>query len=74
MQERYKLYCDINIVYQTTKQLRNIEQLNLQNPPMVYPLQLKGLKRNADGLYLMSDVNARFLQAIRTYDKIEDSL
>ncbi len=69
-----KLYCDINIVYQTTKQLRGIEQLNLQNPPMVYPLQLKGLKRNADGLYLMSDVNARFLQAIRAYDKIEDSL
>ena len=50
------------------------EKLNLQNPPMVYPLQLKGLKRNADGLYLMSDVNARFLQAIRAYDKIEDSL
>jgi glucose-1-phosphatase (G1Pase) len=69
-----KLYCDINIVYQTTKQLRGIEQLNLQNPPMVYPLQLKGLKRNADGLYLLSDVNGRFLQAIRAYDKIEDSL
>ena len=69
-----KLYCDVNIVYQTTQQLRAIEQLNLQNPPMVFPLSLKGLKRNADGLYLLSDVNARFLQAIRAYDKIEDTL
>ena len=41
---------------------------------MIYPLQLKGLKRNADGLYLLSDVNGRFLQAIRAYDKIEDTL
>ena len=41
---------------------------------MVFPLSLKGLKRNVDGLYLLSDVNARFLQAIRAYDKIEDTL
>lgn len=69
-----KMYCDVNIVYQSTDQLRNISQLNLQNPPMIYPLSLKGLQRNADGLYLMSDVNARFMQAIRAYDKIEDAL
>ena len=68
-----KLYCDINIVYQTTEQLREIQQLNLKNPPMIYPLSFKGLKRNADGLFLLSDVNTRLIEAIRAYDKIEDT-
>lgn len=66
------MYCDINLTYQSTDQLRNIEMLSLKNPPQIFPLSLKGLQKNADGLYLLKDVEGRFMKAIRAYDKIED--
>ncbi len=65
-----KTYADINIVYPTLEQLRNLQLITLDNPPMVYPLSLEGLERNADGLYLLSDVESRFEQALRAYDAI----
>ena len=66
-----KEYADINIVYQSVDQLRNMELLDLNNTPIIYPLTLKGLQKNTDGLYLMSDVNARFEQALRDYENIK---
>lgn len=65
-------YADINLVYQSIDQLRNMELLDLDNPPMIYPLSLKGLEKNADGLYKMADVAARFEQALRAYEAIPD--
>lgn len=65
-----KEYADINIVYQTVDQLRNMELLSPENPPMVYPLTLQGLERNADGLYSLADVEARFEQALAAYEAI----
>lgn len=65
-------YADINIVYQTIDQLRDMQLLGLDNPPMVYPLSLKGLTRNADGLYRMADVADRFEQALRAYEAIPE--
>lgn len=67
-----QMYCDINLTYQSTDQLRNIAMLSLNNPPQIFPISLKGLQKNADGLYLLNDVKARFMKAIRAYDKIED--
>lgn len=64
-------YIAVNIVYQTTGQLRNVELFDLNNPPMVYQLRLKGLNRNADGLYSLEDVNGRFEKAIAAYDDIK---
>ena len=66
------MYCAINLTYQSTDQLRNIAMLSLKNPPQIFPLSLKGLQKNADGLYLLKDVEGRFMKAIRAYDKIED--
>ncbi len=63
-------YADLNIVYQTVDQLRDMRLLDLDNPPMVYPLTLKGLEKNADGLYRMADVAARFEQALQAYEDI----
>ena len=63
-------YADINIVYQSVDQLRDMELLSLDNPPMIYPLNLKGLKRNADGLYDMADLADRFEQALAAYETI----
>ena len=66
-----KAYVGINIVYQSTDQLKKMSLLDLQNAPQIYALKLKGLQQNADGLYTFDDVNNRFLQAIRAYDDIK---
>lgn len=61
----------INLVYQTTEQLRGLRMLTLDNPPMVFPLKLKGLTLNADNLYSFKDVSTRFTDAINAYDNIK---
>lgn len=66
-------YADLNLVYQSIDQLRNLELLDLDNPPMIYPLTLTGLEKNADGLYKLSDVMNRFEQAMRAYEAIPDA-
>lgn len=63
-------YADISIVYQSIDQLRNMELLSLDNPPMIYPLTLKGLEKNADGLYRLADLEDRFEEALAAYDAI----
>lgn len=64
-------FIGINMIYQSTKQLRNNEILTLDNPPMKEPLFFEGLIHNKDGLYPLKDVNAMFLKAIRAYDEIK---
>lgn len=66
-----KEFVAVNIVYQTTEQLRNVALLNLENPPVVFSLKLKGLQANADGLYTIESVNDRFDKAIRAYEAIK---
>ena len=66
-----KEFVAVNIVYQTTEQLRNVSLLNLENPPVVFSLKLKGLQANADGLYSIESVNDRFDKAIRAYEAIK---
>ena len=66
-----KAYIAINLVYQSTDQLKQMSLLDLQHAPQVFSLKLKGLSQNADGLYTFDDINARFLQAIRAYDDIK---
>lgn len=65
-----KEYADINIVYQSVDQLKNMSLLDLDNPPMIYSLSFKDMQRNADGLYNMADVAARFEKAIADYQAI----
>ena len=65
-----KAYAALSIVYQTTDQLRDRTALTLDNPPMIYPIRLKGIKANSDGLYRLEDLQARFDKAIRAYDAL----
>lgn len=60
-------YAALSLVYQSTEQLRHGTMLSLENPPVCYPLKLNGLVQNADGLYLFSDVQQRFAQALAAY-------
>ena len=66
-----KAYIAVNLVYQSTDQLKQMSLLDLQHAPQVFSLKLKGLNQNTDGLYTFEDVNARFLQAIRAHDDIK---
>ena len=42
--------------------------MSYSQPPVAVRLQLEGLMENADGLYLLSDVENRFAEAINAYD------
>ncbi len=66
-----KQYVAVNLVYQSTEQLRGLQMLTLDNPPMVYSLTIKGLQANQDGLYSFDEVEKRFKEAIHAYDEIK---
>lgn len=63
----------IDLVYQTTDQLRNLTLLDLENPPAVFPLSLSDMEKNEDGLYPAQDVMDRLQQAIEEYDRIKQT-
>ena len=62
----------INLVYQPISQLQNRTLLSTEVPPMVLPITIEGLTPNADGLYRLSDLDARMAEAMAEYDAIED--
>ena len=64
---------DINLVYASLSQLQGRKLLSLDEPPMVLPVTIDGLSANADGLYRLADVDARFAEAMAEYDAIEDA-
>ncbi len=59
-----QVFATLKLVYQSTGQLRGMSLLDLENPPMVYPIRLKDMNANADGLYLFDDLVQRFTSAI----------
>ncbi len=65
-------YVAINLVYQAVDQLQGRTLLSLDVPPMVKSVTVEGLTANSDGLYRLSDLNARFGEAISEYEAIED--
>ena len=63
-----KNYAKINLIYQSTQQIENVEILDLNNPPKIFPLKFKDLKENEDGLYLYADFEKILNQSIAEYD------
>ena len=61
-------YVAMNMVYQSTDQLRQMPLLSIENPPVVYGMELKGLNANDDGLYRLTDFEQRFTERIEAYD------
>jgi glucose-1-phosphatase len=59
-----QLFAALNLVYQSTEQLRQMNLLDLENPPMVFPIRLKGLSTNADGLYPYDALVKRFVEKL----------
>ncbi|MBR4481311.1 MAG: histidine-type phosphatase [Prevotella sp.] len=65
-------YVAVNLVYQSVDQLQNRTLLSEEVPPMVMPVTIEGLEANSDGLYLLSDFDARMAEAMAEYEAIED--
>lgn len=61
-------YYKISLVYQSTAQLRSMEQLTLENPPVVYPLRFDGM--DADGRIAEADLLKLLDGAISAYDEL----
>ena len=67
------VWWSLDLVYQTTEQMRGLSLLDLKNPPAVFHLALNGIEQNPDGLYAESELLDRFDQSIQAYDRlIED--
>ncbi len=65
-----KEYMAVELMYQSTAQLRQNAMLGLDNPPVIYPLSFEGIEKKDDGLYLFEDIAARFDEAINKYDEM----
>ena len=68
----YDDYVAVNRVYQSLDQLQHRTLLSFSEMPMVTPVTFNGLTPNADGLYLMSDIDARMAETMAKYENLED--
>ena len=60
----------VRLLYQSVEELREGTMLSGTVSPMSVELSLKGLQKNADGLYAYDDLRARVAKATAEYDRI----
>ena len=60
-------YAGLHLVYESPAQLRSMPMLGSKAAPVAFPVRLKGLSINEDGLYRLSDLTGRFEKAISAY-------
>jgi hypothetical protein len=63
-------FYNVNLVYQSTEQLRDITPLSLDNPPVKYALSFEGAIETADGMIAEEDLLAVLDGAIEAYDAL----
>ena len=68
--EKGEKFCTVDLVYQTTEQLRNAPLLSLKLHPQIVQMHFEGITENADGLYPEKDFMERLHEAILEYDQI----
>lgn len=61
----------VNLVYQSTGQMREVTPLTLENPPMKAALHFAGVSENADGMIAEEDLLAVLDGAIEEYDVLQ---
>ena len=62
----------VELVYQSVEQLRSIQPLSLDTPPMIVPLSFAGVTVNGDGLIAEKDLMNLLKEKIDVLDEIED--
>ena len=65
-----KKFCTVDLVYQTTDQLRSVSLLDLKVHPSIVPMYFKGITANSDGLYAESDFMGLMKKSIDEYENI----
>ena len=70
LNENGEAFYQINLVYLSTTQLREVKPLSLEAPPMIYPLRFHGTEVNADGMIAEADLLALLDTAINAYDEL----
>ncbi len=65
-------FITFKMVYFSVDQLRELQTLDLENPPMIYDLSLKKLNKNDDGMYPYEDVIKRFDESIDAYNTLKE--
>ena len=63
-------YYKVNLVYQSTDQLRNMTPLSLENPPVIYAMHFAGAEETADGMIPEAELLAVLDGAIAQYDAL----
>ena len=64
-------FAAVELMYQSTEQLRAATMLDLDTPPVIYSLSFEGLEKNSDGLYAYEDIIGRIDKALDDYDNLE---
>lgn len=60
----------ISLVYPSTEQLRAMSPLSLEEPPVVYPVALRDIAADENGLIAEDDLLSRFAEAIDAFDEL----
>jgi len=63
-------YASLDLIYATSEQLLNKTTLTLDNPPVVFPLKLKNIQQNSDGVYSFEDFQRNLQQAVDAYEDL----
>lgn len=66
-------YCTVDLVYETTEQLRSASLLDLTSHPAIVPMRFSDITPNADGLYAERDFMNLLRSSINEYDRILDA-
>ena len=68
--EKGESFFKVELIYQSVEQLRSIQHLSLDTPPMIVPLTFAGVEVNENGLMAEKDLMNLFLEKINALDEI----
>ena len=62
-----KKYVRVRLVYQSSEQIREIQRMDLENPPMSYEFTFTGLDKAPNGMYRYDDFMNHLQKSIQAY-------
>ena len=68
-----KNFYTVNLVYQSAQQMRSIQPLSLEIPPMIVPVTFAGVSVNEDGMIAEEDLMKLFEEKISEPEKIRET-
>ena len=72
MNREGKSFFKVNLVYQSTEQLRSIQPLSLETPPMIVPISFEGVETDGNGMITEKDLMALFEAGISMLPELEE--